>query len=405
MEISFQLNTVATVGAELARKATKRKRNSTTKNHEPVKQQRFNNGLPFTANTPSQRDRERSALIEDEEILDQPVHMYGSHSTTASLSRAKCKRKSTAEEHRPVQQQKPDNSLPATANSTSQSEQERAASIEEERIPEQPASEQPASKQPASEQPASKQPASERPASEHASNITTTSSSHTKRRRLSMVEDQAPRKQRKLNDGSPLHTSPSSSSSLHSSTNVVLANSISQNLSPAEEALSSSTSRSSTPEQTQRNKGGRPRTEKQFPRQKQLRIRTKLRTNRPVVNRIPCEVWQNIFEFCPPDFLLKAEEIEYFDEILQENESTWRVARLREFGFDMPEPPPGISEQEYADLLSGSGCQNCIEMLTRRTYWGFQKRWCDACLARHVAPVCKILRSGKTYTDIKSAAG
>ena len=380
MEISFQLNTVATVGADLARKATKRKRNSSTKHQGPVKQQKFNNGLPFTANTPSQRDREHSALIEEEEILDQPVHKYGSDSTTTSSSRAKCKRKSTAEEHRPVQQRKPDNGLPGTANSTSQSDQERASSIEEDEI-------------------------TARPAPEQRSESTTTSSSHTKRRRPSMTEDQAPSKQRKLNDGSPLRTSPETSSSLHSLTDVTSSDTVSTSLSPAEVALSSSTSRSSTPEQTQRNKGGRPRTEKQFPRQKQLRVRTKLRTNRPVNNGIPCEVWQQILEFCPPDFLLKAETIEYFDEILQENESSWKVSRLREFGYDMPEPPPHLSEQEYADLLSGSGCQGCHEKLTRRTYWGFLKRWCDACLASNVAPVCKILRSGKTYTDTKSAAG
>ena len=381
MEISFELNTVATVGAELARKATKRKRNSTTKNHGPVKQQKFNNGLPFTTTSPSQRDREHSALIEEQDIIEQPVHKYGSDSTTTSSSRAKCKRKSTAGEHRPVQQQKAENVLPGTANSTSQSDQERAASIEEEEIFARPAPEL------------------------QRSESTITSSSHTKRKRPSMTEDQAPSKQRKLNDGSPLRTSPETSSSPHSLTDVVLSDTVSKSSSPAEEAFSSSTSRSSTPEQTQRNKGGRPRTDKQFPRQNQLRVRTKLRTNRPVVNRIPCEVWQTIFEFCPPDFLLKAVTIEYFDEILQENERSWKVARLREFGYDMPEPPPRISEQEYADLLSGSGCQGCNEKLTRRTYWGFQKRWCDACLARNVAPVCKILRSGKTYTDIKFAAG
>ena len=257
MEISFQLNTVATVSAELARKATKRKRNSTTKNHEPVKQQKFNNGLPFTTTSPSQRDREHSALIEEQDIIEQPVHKYRSDSTTTSSSRATCKRKSTAEEHRPVQQQKANNVSSDTANLTSQSDQERAALIEEEGI-------------------------LPRPAAEERSESTTTSSSHTKRRRPSLTKDQAPSKQRKLNDSSPLRTSPEPSSSLHSLTNVASSDTVSKGSSPAEEALSSSTSRSSTPEQTQRNKGGRPRTEKQFPRQKQSRIRTKLRTDRPV---------------------------------------------------------------------------------------------------------------------------
>ena len=314
MEFSFEVNTIATVGAEVARKATKRKRNSTSKDLGPLKQQKFNNGLPFTATSPSQCNRERTALMEEDEIL----------------------------EHQ---------------------------------------------------------------ASKHGSVFTTTSSLQEKRKCPSTVEDRVPSKQQKLNNGSPLSTSSQSDSSLHFLADVALSNptsrsSFSSNTTsgastPADVASSTSTSRSSTPARAERRKGGRPRTDKQFPRQKQLRVRTKLRINRPVKNKIPCEIWQSIFEFCPSEFLLKAVTIDYFKEILRRNENSWKVARLRQFGHDMPDPPPGTSELEYAELLTGSGCQGCGDKLTRRAYWGFQKRWCDICLVENVAPVCKTLRRGK----------
>ena len=257
----------------------------------------------------------------------------------------------------------------------------------------------------ASLSPASSSPASSSPAS----------SSQAKRKRLSTIEDQAPRKQQKLNDSSALCTSPQSNISLQFLADAALSNStsrssISSNLTsgtstPANASSSNSTSRSSTPARTERRKGGRPRADKQFPRQKQLRVRTKLRTNRPVQNKIPCEIWQSILEYCPSEFLLKAVTIDYFNEILRRNENSWKVARLRQFGHDMPDPPPGISEPEYAEILTGSGCQGCHDKLTRRAYWGFQKRWCDSCLVENVAPVRKITRSGRELTDISYVPG
>ena len=240
--------------------------------------------------------------------------------------------------------------------------------------------------------------------------VFTITSSQAKRKRLSTTEDQVASKQQKLNDGSPLSKSSQSISSLHFLADVALSNSTSSSFSsnttsgtttPAEMASSNSTSRSSTPTQAERRKGGRPRADKQFPRQKQLRVRTKLRINRPVKNKIPCEIWQSIFEFCPSEFLLKAVTIDYFKEILRRNENSWKVARLRQFGRDMPDPPPGTSELEYAELLTGSGCQGCGDKLTRRAYWGFQKRWCDTCLVENVAPVCGIHRRGRKQTDIQ----
>ena len=194
-----------------------------------------------------------------------------------------------------------------------------------------------------------------------------------------------PRKQRKLDNGSALSASAQSDTSLHS---------------PADVTSEVSASRSSTPAEANPRKGGRPRADKQFPRQKELRVRTKLRTNRPVKNEIPFEVWQSILEFCPLEFLLKAVNIAYFKDILLRNDSVWKAARLNQFGHDMPDPPPGISEYKYANLLAGSGCHGCDDKLTRRVYWGFVRRWCDNCLKKNVAQVCisfDMVRNMLTY--------
>lgn len=59
------------------------------------------------------------------------------------------------------------------------------------------------------------------------------------------------------------------------------------------------------------------------------------------------------------------------------------------YGPDHPPPPPGLTEQQYADLLVGTGCQNrgCNDKKARKTYWAFQRRWCDSCLKKNVIMV------------------
>ena len=236
------------------------------------------------------------------------------------------------------------------------------------------------------------------------------SSSEAKRTREITIEDELPSKQRKLNDGSSLSTASQSASSLHSLADVPLSNPSSRSTfssrktsgisTPADVTSSNSTSRSATPAEANPRKGGRPRADKQFPRQKELRVRTKLRTNRPVKNEIPFEVWQSILENCPLEFLLKAVNIAYFKDILLRNENVWKAARLNQFGHDMPDPPPGISEHKYANLLTSSGCHGCGDKLTRRVYWGFVRRWCDNCLSKNVAQVCisfDVVRNMLTY--------
>lgn len=135
------------------------------------------------------------------------------------------------------------------------------------------------------------------------------------------------------------------------------------------------------------NKGGRPRTTT-VPSSKPTKAPTKLRQDRPVMARIPIDVWQTILGFCKPAFLLKARQVSSSFKTALSFDSAWKTARLRMYGRDHPDPPTGISEMQYADLLTGVGCQSRdCEGKPRRTYWAFQRRWCEPCLAQNVVSV------------------
>ena len=158
-----------------------------------------------------------------------------------------------------------------------------------------------------------------------------------------------------------------------------------------------------------RNKGGRPRVECRKPRaRKTPKGQTRLQKNHPIKATVNVDVWENILVFCPPEFLLKARSISRtFRSILKDDSLIWGRARVKYFGPDLPEPPPGLSEPQYADLLTGSGCQTpgCTSSKTRKTYWAIQKRLCVECFQKSFVPVstltCNIglLNSfGLTYT-------
>ena len=446
MELSFEINTIATVGADVARKAARRKRNATVKDPEPVKQQKFNNGAPFTAKSPPRCSRESVALKEEIETLEQQTLEDNSVLKKKASARPKHKLRGSIKEEGPSEQRKLGDASPpnsSTQPNTRVLNEERATS--DERAHEHSSIIPTASSSQAEPQPLSavesQVPSKEQKPTDNSS-LTTSSlpktstlteeaktseeqalqhgpSLQAKRTRLITIEELMPRKQRKLNDGSALRiSSPPKSSTLteegsssqatkrtHLSTieddlprkqqkldNGSALSTLSQSDSPlnssAHATSFNSVSRSSTPAEANRRKGGRPRSDKQFPRQKELRVRTKLRTNRPVKNDVPFEIWESILGKCPLEFLLKAVNIPHFSHILLRNENTWKAARVHQFGHDMPDPPPGISEYKYANLLVGSGCHGCGDKLTRKVYWGFVRRWCDSCLKKNVLQVC-----------------
>lgn len=136
-----------------------------------------------------------------------------------------------------------------------------------------------------------------------------------------------------------------------------------------------------------RNVGGRPRIHplKELPSKALLF----LRKNYPVNQELCADVWTKIFDFSPPEFLLQARQTNSLFRMLLCKQSQWKKARLHTYGLDHPDPPPGLTEMQYADLLTGVGCQTkgCGERQTRKVYWAFQRRWCLKCLKTNTTRV------------------
>lgn len=84
---------------------------------------------------------------------------------------------------------------------------------------------------------------------------------------------------------------------------------------------------------------------------------TVFRTSRPILTRSPLDVWRDIFAQCPLEFLIKARAVCRDFRVILSSEVVWKQIRLRNYGPDCPDPPPGMTEMQYADLLTGRGCQ------------------------------------------------
>lgn len=151
-----------------------------------------------------------------------------------------------------------------------------------------------------------------------------------------------------------------------------------------------------------KNKGGRPRTAHLKPRPTQKGF-TVLKKTKPVKIWIDMDAWQWIFEFCPVDFLLKARTVcSGFRQALQ-SPLIWQKARMNTLGPTHPPCPSVLTEMQYADLLTGLGCQGlgCGNKKARKTYWAFQRRWCDNCLHQKVVEVYLLLHT-VLFTDTKA---
>ena len=157
----------------------------------------------------------------------------------------------------------------------------------------------------------------------------------------------------------------------------------------------SSTNATSTPTPPvgpPRNRGGRPKGRKPRPAKpfKTPKGPMRFQKNHPVKAAVNVDIWENILSFCPPDFLLKARTISStFWSVLKDDSPIWKISRVKHFGSDMPCPPSGLSEPQYADLLTGTGCQTrgCTSKKTRKTYWAFQRRLCMDCFHQAFLPV------------------
>ena len=157
---------------------------------------------------------------------------------------------------------------------------------------------------------------------------------------------------------------------------------------------SADTTRSSTPStncSTPRNKGGRPRTKPPIsnPPTKNLKKATVLRVNRLVKAVLPMDIWLHVMRYCNIEFLLKMRSISraFREALSTDSDTVWSQTLRRQFGSNLPAPPPGLSQMHYANLLTQHGCQSCRDEgkgSTRRTYWAFQRRFCEGCLDRNI---------------------
>ena len=112
---------------------------------------------------------------------------------------------------------------------------------------------------------------------------------------------------------------------------------------------------------------------------------------RPVKNssRIHLDAWRLIFNYSDLKFLLNARTVcKSFYNVLKD-EQIWRRSRLIQFGTDCPAPPAGLTEQQYAGLLVGKGCQqrSCTRTNSSKVYWAFRLRLCTECLRRSTIKV------------------
>lgn len=115
---------------------------------------------------------------------------------------------------------------------------------------------------------------------------------------------------------------------------------------------------------------------------------TQLSAKSPVQVPIPFEVWEHILSWTPLPFLRSVKDLSpTFRGILASN-TPWRKSRRRTFSAEHPDPPPGMHEREYAELILGSGCQNeSCRRTVARTWWAFRRRWCGECLSGKIVHV------------------
>jgi hypothetical protein len=108
-------------------------------------------------------------------------------------------------------------------------------------------------------------------------------------------------------------------------------------------------------------------------------------------------IYMRILEFTPPAFLSKARLIsKEFRGYVDEFTSIYANCRKENFGYDMPPPPPGLTERQYSGLLGGQkGClePGCSDKKASRTHWSWSKRWCWDCWKSKIEREDRVMKS------------
>ena len=116
------------------------------------------------------------------------------------------------------------------------------------------------------------------------------------------------------------------------------------------------------------------------------------RIDKPVKAEICDDIWRLILKESHPTVLLTLRHMNRVLYRLLQEQSVWKASREKLHGSDMPGPPGGMSEQRYAHLLYGQGCDfqrsKCGSSVTKKVYWPFLLRMCDACFRRKTEKVC-----------------
>ncbi len=102
-----------------------------------------------------------------------------------------------------------------------------------------------------------------------------------------------------------------------------------------------------------------------------------------------------ILEFTPPAFLRKARLIsKTFKGMVDSYKSIYVNQRLENYGSEMPDPPPNITERQYNNLLGGKGCMdpNCADTQASRTHWSWMTRWCQPCWKSRIEREDRLLK-------------
>jgi hypothetical protein len=117
----------------------------------------------------------------------------------------------------------------------------------------------------------------------------------------------------------------------------------------------------------------------------QQRKPTKLRRGKILSKNIDLDVWFIILSFADPAQLLEMrDKIASCYRFLRDNPMLWKHSRDFYYGTDLPDPPSGVTEFQFAHLRHGHGCMSCGAPNTRKTYWAFLRRMCKPCLISQV---------------------
>ncbi|KAF2625626.1 hypothetical protein BU25DRAFT_412660 [Macroventuria anomochaeta] len=108
---------------------------------------------------------------------------------------------------------------------------------------------------------------------------------------------------------------------------------------------------------------------------------TRFRKGKILEKGFDLDCWFTILSFSDPAQLLEMRlKIPSCFRFLRDNPKLWVHSRNNYYGDDMPGPPSGLNEFQYAHLRHGHGCMGCGAPSTRKTYWAFLRRWCKTCL-------------------------